>query len=198
MWGWRSDGYWVCLLVRNSPEVRNWPLSPLFWRSTTVFHFVVVYVCFLQDPGPLPPSPILGQKPLQLLEIKARGRFGSVWKAQLLREQVAVKIFPIQVWYRLLLALCDDYHILPPVTVYYWLLRPATVCGWLLPPVTLFYWLLLSDTACYHLLTPVTLCYWLLQTLASCYICYCMLPPVADCLVVGAEHTWLWSWCGSL
>lgn len=49
-----------------------------------------------QDPGPLPPSPILGQKPLQLLEIKARGRFGCVWKAQLLSEFVAVKIFPIQ------------------------------------------------------------------------------------------------------
>lgn len=49
-----------------------------------------------QDPGPLPPSPVLGQKPLQLLEIKARGRFGCVWKAQLLSEYVAVKIFPIQ------------------------------------------------------------------------------------------------------
>ncbi|XP_069010548.1 activin receptor type-2A isoform X2 [Embiotoca jacksoni] len=49
-----------------------------------------------QDPGPLPPSPILGHKPLQLLEIKARGHFGCVWKAQLLSEYVAVKIFPIQ------------------------------------------------------------------------------------------------------
>uniref|UniRef100_A0A6I8PA67 Serine/threonine-protein kinase receptor n=1 Tax=Ornithorhynchus anatinus TaxID=9258 RepID=A0A6I8PA67_ORNAN len=49
-----------------------------------------------QDPGPPPPSPLLGLKPLQLLEIKARGRFGCVWKAQLLNEYVAVKIFPIQ------------------------------------------------------------------------------------------------------
>ncbi|KAL4635585.1 activin receptor type-2A [Arapaima gigas] len=49
-----------------------------------------------QDPGPPPPSPLLGQKPLQLLEIKARGRFGCVWKAQLLSEYVAVKIFPLQ------------------------------------------------------------------------------------------------------
>uniref|UniRef100_A0A671UC21 Serine/threonine-protein kinase receptor n=1 Tax=Sparus aurata TaxID=8175 RepID=A0A671UC21_SPAAU len=55
-----------------------------------------LFPCFLQDPGPMPPSPILGQKPLQLLEIKARGRFGCVWKAQLLGEYVAVKIFPIQ------------------------------------------------------------------------------------------------------
>ncbi|XP_041937253.1 activin receptor type-2A isoform X1 [Alosa sapidissima] len=49
-----------------------------------------------QDSGPTPPSPLLGQKPLQLLEVKARGRFGCVWKAQLLNEYVAVKIFPLQ------------------------------------------------------------------------------------------------------
>ncbi|XP_059826246.1 activin receptor type-2A-like [Hypanus sabinus] len=49
-----------------------------------------------QDPGPIPPSPLLGLKPLQLLEVKARGRFGCVWKAQLLNEYVAVKIFPAQ------------------------------------------------------------------------------------------------------
>ncbi|XP_012514631.1 PREDICTED: activin receptor type-2A [Propithecus coquereli] len=52
-----------------------------------------------QDPGPPPPSPLLGLKPLQLLEVKARGRFGCVWKAQLLNEYVAVKIFPIQFKY---------------------------------------------------------------------------------------------------
>lgn len=39
----------------------------------------------------------MGLKPLQLLEIKARGRFGCVWKAQMMNEHVAVKIFPIQV-----------------------------------------------------------------------------------------------------
>ncbi|CAI5657017.1 unnamed protein product [Oreochromis niloticus] len=49
-----------------------------------------------QETGPLPPSPVLEQKPLQLLELKARGRFGCVWKAQLLSELVAVKIFPVQ------------------------------------------------------------------------------------------------------
>ncbi|KAG9356035.1 hypothetical protein JZ751_000879 [Albula glossodonta] len=49
-----------------------------------------------EDPGPTPPSPLVGLKPLQLLEIKARGRFGCVWKAQLMNEYVAVKVFPIQ------------------------------------------------------------------------------------------------------
>uniref|UniRef100_A0A8C8M873 Serine/threonine-protein kinase receptor n=1 Tax=Oncorhynchus tshawytscha TaxID=74940 RepID=A0A8C8M873_ONCTS len=50
-----------------------------------------------QDPGlVLPPSPLVGLKPLQLLEIKARGRFGCVWKAQMMNDYVAVKVFPIQ------------------------------------------------------------------------------------------------------
>ncbi|XP_047662595.1 activin receptor type-2B isoform X1 [Tachysurus fulvidraco] len=49
-----------------------------------------------QGVGPAPPSPLVGLKPLQLLELKARGRFGCVWKAQLLTEYVAVKIFPVQ------------------------------------------------------------------------------------------------------
>lgn len=53
--------------------------------------------CFLQDPNPPPPSPSPHQRSLQLLEVKGRGRFGCVWKAQLLSDIVAVKIFPIQV-----------------------------------------------------------------------------------------------------
>ncbi|KAM9767091.1 activin receptor type-2A-like isoform 1-T1 [Menidia menidia] len=54
------------------------------------FHIMV------EDPGLSPPSPVMGHKPLQLIEMKARGRFGCVWKAQLLNDHVAVKIFPIQ------------------------------------------------------------------------------------------------------
>lgn len=49
------------------------------------------------DPSPLPPpSPNMGLRPIQLIEIKARGRFGAVWKANMMNESVAVKIFPIQ------------------------------------------------------------------------------------------------------
>ncbi|XP_022109943.1 activin receptor type-2A-like isoform X1 [Acanthaster planci] len=49
------------------------------------------------EPSPLsPPSPVLGHRPIQLLEIKARGRFGAVWRAQMGHQQVAVKIFPLQ------------------------------------------------------------------------------------------------------
>lgn len=49
------------------------------------------------EPIPLPqPSPKLGLRPIQLLEIKARGRFGAVWKAQYKNDVVAVKVFPMQ------------------------------------------------------------------------------------------------------
>ncbi|XP_030828527.1 activin receptor type-2A [Strongylocentrotus purpuratus] len=42
------------------------------------------------------PSPMNSLPPIQLLEIKARGRFGAVWKASCLNDIVAVKVFPIQ------------------------------------------------------------------------------------------------------
>nr|XP_023015865.1 activin receptor type-2A isoform X1 [Leptinotarsa decemlineata]XP_023015866.1 activin receptor type-2A isoform X1 [Leptinotarsa decemlineata] len=46
---------------------------------------------------PMPPAtPILDSRPIQLIEIKARGRFGAVWKAKFKSEEIAVKIFPIQ------------------------------------------------------------------------------------------------------
>ena len=41
-----------------------------------------------------PPTPELSLKPVELLEIKARGRFGCVWRARLLDAIVAVKVFP--------------------------------------------------------------------------------------------------------
>ncbi|KAG7158928.1 activin receptor type-2A-like isoform X2 [Homarus americanus] len=44
----------------------------------------------------VPPSPPLCVRPIQLREIKARGRFGAVWKANLHTDVVAVKIFPVQ------------------------------------------------------------------------------------------------------
>ncbi|XP_050702207.1 activin receptor type-2A-like isoform X2 [Eriocheir sinensis] len=44
----------------------------------------------------VPPSPPMGLRPIQLREIKARGRFGAVWKANLHNDVIAVKIFPVQ------------------------------------------------------------------------------------------------------
>ena len=50
----------------------------------------------VEDPAQfIPPSPH-APRPVKLTELRARGRFGAVWKAQLLEETVAVKIFPLQ------------------------------------------------------------------------------------------------------
>lgn len=47
------------------------------------------------EPTPLP-SPALSPKAMQLIEVKAQGRFGAVWKARWGMQPVAVKIFPPQ------------------------------------------------------------------------------------------------------
>jgi len=36
------------------------------------------------------------RRDIELVDIKARGRFGAVWKGKYGREMVAVKIFPFQ------------------------------------------------------------------------------------------------------
>ncbi|XP_017143445.1 activin receptor type-2B [Drosophila miranda] len=41
-------------------------------------------------------SPLLSNRPIQLLEQKASGRFGDVWQGKLLSQDVAVKIFRMQ------------------------------------------------------------------------------------------------------
>lgn len=56
------------------------------------------------EPHPIPPpSPYLDLRPIQLIEIKARGRFGAVWKALHKTEEIAVKVFPVQVYILLFL-----------------------------------------------------------------------------------------------
>lgn len=41
-----------------------------------------------------PPSPELGVRPIQLVEVISQGQFGTVWKADYLQDVVAVKVFP--------------------------------------------------------------------------------------------------------
>ncbi|CAK6983546.1 activin receptor type-2B [Scomber scombrus] len=80
-------------------------LLPVTMLSVTLLTAVWMYrhrkppyghVDITEDPGLPSGSPQLGLKPLQLLEVKARGRFGCVWKGQMMNQYVAVKIFPIQ------------------------------------------------------------------------------------------------------
>ena len=48
----------------------------------------------VEDPAPLIPTSPKPFRTVQLTELRARGRFGTVWEARLLDEIVAVKIFP--------------------------------------------------------------------------------------------------------
>lgn len=87
--------------MAHAHSVETWCHRCPWWRPAVTAASATFQpdcpLCVLQDPAPPPASPLLGLKPLQLLEVKARGRFGSVWKAQMMNEYVAVKVFPIQV-----------------------------------------------------------------------------------------------------
>lgn len=48
------------------------------------------------DPEATDSGPSLELLSIKLIEMKAQGRFGTVWKAQMRPEEVAVKIFPMQ------------------------------------------------------------------------------------------------------
>jgi len=94
------------------PQLSTWflllyTLVPLFVVSVIAAAGCYVYhhrkhaqfnsLSTLGDDTPAsPPTPTLTHRPVQLLEIKARGRFGAVWKGQLGKDMVAVKIFPLQ------------------------------------------------------------------------------------------------------
>lgn len=74
--------------------VAGLPIMYWYYRRRKLGYFNEVPTL---EPLPLPQqSPSLGLRPIQLLEIKARGRFGAVWKAQLKTDVVAVKVFPVQ------------------------------------------------------------------------------------------------------
>ncbi|ESO90171.1 hypothetical protein LOTGIDRAFT_123928 [Lottia gigantea] len=63
-----------------------------YQRRSTIYHQQLPTA----DPALLNTPNDEALRPLQLIELRARGRFGAVWKAQLLSEFVAVKIFPLQ------------------------------------------------------------------------------------------------------
>lgn len=70
------------------------------WLIYSIFQLQANFMAIprVESAALVPPSPPMGLRPIQLLEIKARGRFGAVWKANLHNDIIAVKIFPVQVW----------------------------------------------------------------------------------------------------
>lgn len=78
-------------------------ISVVFWLYR---RHKLQYQMPLPTHDPCPPSPMPHCEALQslkLVEVKARGRYGAVWKAMLGEGYVAVKVFPLQdkaSWFR--------------------------------------------------------------------------------------------------
>lgn len=106
-------------MASSSHQVRNILLFTVLPFLTIALIVALVYWLYRRhkmalfnelpttDPSPLPPpSAMLGLLPIQLIEVKAQGRFGAVWKASINNETVAVKIFPPQVIFRYNILYC--------------------------------------------------------------------------------------------
>ncbi|KAJ8984861.1 hypothetical protein NQ317_002700, partial [Molorchus minor] len=88
--------YYIILIILGVFFVILVAVAAVLWTKRNK-HYFNGWGLPTSEPNPLPPpSPFLDTRPIQLIEIKARGRFGAVWRAQLKNEEVAVKIFPIQ------------------------------------------------------------------------------------------------------
>lgn len=83
---------WIFMSVLIICAVGGFVVYWLYNRHKHVFNELPT-----MEPNPRPPpSPYLDLRPIQLIEVKARGRFGAVWKALHKTEEVAVKVFPVQ------------------------------------------------------------------------------------------------------
>lgn len=72
---------------------RNWSIGKCVFSLSFPFRFDFEQ----NEPDAHGSNSMLTQhRPIILLEHKARGRFGSVWRAQLKPDEVAVKVFPLQ------------------------------------------------------------------------------------------------------
>lgn len=93
-----------------TPPHSNEKLVYILLAATFAAILVCAFTCFVilkhkrssfnqipsNDPEATDSGPSLELLSIKLIELKAQGRFGTVWKAQMRPEEVAVKIFPMQ------------------------------------------------------------------------------------------------------
>lgn len=101
--------------TESSPMVASHPPLIIIFPLITLFMFLLLVIGFSYkyyrkkcgpnevpmstDPliGPCSPSPYVGLRPIRLMEVKAQGKFGHVWKAKDGSDNlVAVKVFGLQ------------------------------------------------------------------------------------------------------
>jgi activin receptor type-2B len=92
--------------IIEQSETSKYVLASLLILSLVGFCFVFKYlyqkkkIMFneipMADPEVTVSSQCLAIRPIDLIEIKAQGRFGTVWKGKMKTDEVAVKVFPMQ------------------------------------------------------------------------------------------------------
>lgn len=86
----------VYILKQRKPSRFDSLSSVSFSHSDRFGDDVLMVVKLQHEPEPNSSSPCLDKRQIDLIQEKARGRFGTVWQGQMKAEEVAVKIFPMQ------------------------------------------------------------------------------------------------------
>lgn len=90
----------ICTIIYSLVPISIFTIVTIviYWMCRR-YHYTSLVSIQTSEPSPLttPLTPTATDfQPLQLIEVKARGRFGAVWKAQMNSRYVAVKVFPLQ------------------------------------------------------------------------------------------------------
>ncbi|XP_058127838.1 activin receptor type-2A-like [Anopheles ziemanni] len=96
-------------LAESVAAEANWPIILVISLTSFVIALILLWAYYFThqkqamfneiptvEPDISSSSTNISNRPIDLKDIKARGRFGVVWRAQLGNQEVAVKIFPMQ------------------------------------------------------------------------------------------------------